>query len=95
MATIASEIHVRLPPKAVDPRGFETPVRASWPRPDLTPEQWRLLRQVASGEATRIGDLGNLADLRQLMGETLIRIARTRIYLTPRGSDALWYHRAH
>jgi hypothetical protein len=95
MATIASEIHVRLPPKAAHSRSAETPRPVSWPRPDLTPDQWRLLRQIASGEASRIGDLGNLADLRQLMSETLIRITRTRIHLTQRGSDALWYHRAN
>lgn len=95
MATTASEIHVRLPPKAAQSRNVEPQVPASWPRPGLTPEQWRLLRQIASGEATRIGDLGNLADLRQLMSETLIRITRTRIHLTQRGSDALWYHRAN
>ncbi|MET0330230.1 MAG: hypothetical protein ABW154_02260 [Dyella sp.] len=95
MATTASDIHVRLPPKMVDSRNFGTPVRAHWPRPSLTAQQWRLLRQVGRGEAVRIGDLGNLADLRQLMGETLIKITRTRIHLTARGSDALWYHRAH
>jgi hypothetical protein len=78
-----------------DSRSFGSPARDHWPRPNLTPDQWRLLRQVGNGEAMRIGDLGNLADLRQLMGETLIRITRTRIHLTERGSDALWYHRAH
>lgn len=61
----------------------------------LTLSQWVLLRGIDHVCPISLGSVGHLSDLRCLLKEKLVTLGRSKVSLTPLGSEVLWYHRMH
>jgi hypothetical protein len=61
----------------------------------LTPFQWELLRGIDIRCPVAMDAIGHFDDLRCLIETKLVMLSRTQVRLTPRGIEALWYHRLH
>jgi hypothetical protein len=61
----------------------------------LTLSQWVLLRGIDHCCPVSLGSVGHLGDLRCLLKERLVTLGRTKVSVTPLGSEVLWYHRMH
>ncbi len=61
----------------------------------LTLSQWALLRGIDHYYPISLGSVGHLSDLRCLLSEKLVTLGRSKVSLTPLGSEVPWYHRMH
>jgi hypothetical protein len=61
----------------------------------LTTSQWALLRGINLRCPLSATAIGHFGDLRRLIETQLVILDRSKVSLTPRGSEALWYHRMH